>query len=82
LLQLSKFLAARGLAFRGENEMIGSNANGNYLGVLELLSKFDPFFAEHIEKYGNRGKGSPLYLSANICEQLIGLMGKSFNGNC
>jgi len=70
-----KFLATRGLAFRGENEKIGSRLNGNYLGVLELLSKFDPFLAEHLEKYGNRGKGNPSYLSANVCEELIALMG-------
>ena len=71
-----KFLATRGLAFRGENEKkIGSHLNGSYLGVLELLSKFDPFIAEHIEKYGNRGKGNP-YLSANVCEELVALMGE------
>lgn len=45
------------------------------MGVLELLSKFDPFRAEHIEKYGNRGKGNPSYLTANVYEELIALMG-------
>ena len=76
MIAVIKFLATRGLAFRGENEKIGSERNGNYLGILELLGKFDPFLAEHIEKYGNRGKGNPSYLSANVCEELIELMGE------
>ena len=39
-----KFLAERSLAFRGKDQVIGSPSNGNFLGTLELLSKFDPFF--------------------------------------
>ncbi|KAL4132010.1 hypothetical protein QTP88_009231 [Uroleucon formosanum] len=31
-------IATRGLAFRGDNETIGSKFNGNYLGCLKLLS--------------------------------------------
>lgn len=38
-----KFLAERGLAFRGEDELLGSPHNGNYLGILELISQFDQF---------------------------------------
>ena len=37
-------LAERGLPFRGNNEQFGSPNNDNYLGLLELLAKFDPFF--------------------------------------
>lgn len=35
-----KFLANRGLGFRGDDEIIGSNRNGNYLGTLELIAQF------------------------------------------
>jgi hypothetical protein len=52
-----KFLAGRGLAFRGSDQIFGSNSNGNYLGVIELLSKYDSFLANHIATYGNKGKG-------------------------
>lgn len=52
-----KFLSSRGLAFQGHSSVIGSTQNGNYLGALEYLSKFDPFIKEHIEKHGNKGKG-------------------------
>ncbi|XP_039303482.1 zinc finger MYM-type protein 1-like [Solenopsis invicta] len=71
-----KFLASRGFAFRGDNQTIGSQSNGNYLGCLELLSQFDPFLSEHIKKYGNAGKGISSYLSANICNEFINAMGK------
>ena len=49
------FLSERGLAFRGDNEILGSVHNGNYLGISELLSKFDPFLDEHLKQYGNKG---------------------------
>lgn len=77
IVAVVKFLASRGLAFRGDNETLGSQNNGNYLGCLELISEFDPFLASfHIQNYGNRGKGSTSYLSANICNEFINLMGQ------
>ena len=48
VVEVIKFLAERGLPFRGQDEIIGSKSNGNYLGVLELISKFDPFLAAHM----------------------------------
>ena len=36
-------LAERGLPFRGDNEQSGSPNSGNYLDLLEVLAKFDPF---------------------------------------
>jgi len=38
---------------------IGKNDNGNFLGAVELLTSFDPFFANHVERFGNTGKGVP-----------------------
>lgn len=76
IVAVVKFLASRGLAFRGDNETLGSQNNGNYLGCLELVSEFDPFLADHIQNCGNRGKGSTSYLSANICNEFINLMGQ------
>ena len=71
-----KFLAERSLAFRGNYQVIGSPSNGNFLGTLELLSQFDPFLAAHLEKYGNKWKGSISYLSSTTCDQLIAIIGK------
>ena len=56
--------------------MIGSPSNGNFLGTLELFSQFDPILAAHLEKYGNKGKGSISYLSSITCDQLIAIIGK------
>jgi len=71
-----KFLGERGLAFRGDNELLGSPQNGNFLGIIELLAQFDPFLAGHIEKYGQKGRGNVSYLSSTICDEFIDVMGE------
>ena len=70
-----KFLGEKGLVFRGNDELLGSPHNGNYLGILELISQFDPFLAEHIKTYGQNGRGSVSCLSSTICE-FIDMMGE------
>lgn len=57
VVSVVKFLASRGLAFRGIDERFGSPSNGNFLGIMELLAQYDPFLASHIENYGNKGRG-------------------------
>lgn len=74
VVETVKFLAERGLPFRGADETFGSETNGNYLGVLELISKFDPFLHEHIKRYGGAGRGVSSYLSKTTCEEFIQLM--------
>ena len=66
IVSVVKFMCVRGLAFRGKNELIGSSNNGNYLGILELLSECDTFLAEHISKHANKGRGHASYLSSTI----------------
>jgi len=75
VVSVVKFLAERGLALRGSSDIFGRTDNGNYLGILELISEFDPFLKSHIEKYGNAGAGTPSYLSSKTCEEFIQLMG-------
>lgn len=58
-----KFLASRGLAFRGTDEKFGSVSNGNYMGILELMARNDPFLQNHIDRLGNPGKGNVSYFS-------------------
>ncbi|XP_050515543.1 uncharacterized protein LOC126890557 [Diabrotica virgifera virgifera] len=53
IISVIKFLATRELAFRGTHERIGEKRNGNYLGLLELLSEYDPFLKDHINKRAN-----------------------------
>lgn len=74
IVEVIRFLSTRGLAFRGEHEVIGSPNNGNYLGVMELISKFDPFLKEHFNLHANQGRGHVSYLSKDICEEFIHIM--------
>ena len=76
LISVIKFSCERGLALRGENEIMGSAANGNYLGMLELLAQYDDFLKQHIQRHANLGSGHTNYLSSTICEELVQLMGK------
>ena len=76
LVSVIKYLAERGLAFRGDNELLGSPKNGNYLGLLELVAEYDGFLKEHIQNRANCGSGRTNYLSSTICEEVVQLMGK------
>lgn len=76
IVTVIKFISQRGLAFFGENEKFGSVQNGNFLGILELLSSFDSFLADHIKTYGNKGKGTVSYFSSTIVSEFIEVMSK------
>ncbi|KAL4143314.1 hypothetical protein QTP88_005660 [Uroleucon formosanum] len=68
-----KFLSSGGLPFHGENEILDSTNNGNFLGCIELLCKFDPFIADH-SRFGNKGKGVPSYLSSTTGDGFVLLL--------
>jgi len=76
VVETVKFLAERGLPFRGTDEKFGSQTNGNYLGIMELTAKFDSFLCEHIKRYGGAGSGVTSYLSKTTCEEFIQLLAK------
>lgn len=48
----------RELSFRGTNEVVGSQNNGNFLGIIELIAEYDSFLKEHIKLYANKGRGN------------------------
>lgn len=62
-----KFLGSRGQPFRGANQTCGSLQNGNFLGILDLISQFDPLMATHIAKHENQGRGI-IFLSSFVSE--------------
>ena len=76
MVETVKFLTERGLPFRGSDETFGSETNGNYLGILELIARFDSFLCEHIKikKYGGSERGVTSYLSKTMCEEFIQLL--------
>ena len=54
LLKVTLFMAERGLAFRGSSDRIGDRSNGNFLGIVELCSQFDPLLALFVDKVSHR----------------------------
>lgn len=76
MISVMVFISERGLAFQGEKETLGSPRNGNYLGISEILAKYDEFFRGHLEADGNRGRGHTNYLSSTTCEEVVNTIGK------
>ena len=48
VIETVKFIAERGLAYRGDDERFECATNGNFMGILELLAKFDPFLSQFV----------------------------------
>ncbi|XP_008186940.1 uncharacterized protein LOC100574288 [Acyrthosiphon pisum] len=69
-----KVISARGLPYHGDSEIIGNNNNGNYLGILGLISEYDPFSKNHLEEFGNKEKGHLSYISKTIFNEVILLL--------
>jgi hypothetical protein len=69
-----KFISIRGLPFFGDDEKLNSDRNGNFLGILELISKFDPFLENHLSQFRNKGPGNINYISSLTVRQIIDQM--------
>ena len=50
ILDVALFLGERGLAFRGKSQLVDDPTNGNFLGVLELIGRYDPVIGNHLAK--------------------------------
>lgn len=75
LLDVTLFIAELGLAFRGSSHLIDDPKNGNFLGMLELLSHYDPLLSQYLEKVKKSQQGKSrlqfLYLSNEIQNEFI-----------
>jgi len=72
VLYLSSDSSAREvLLLQGSDEKTGSKQNGNFLGCMEVIAEFCPFLSQHIEKFGNSGKGTVNFLSSTTVNELI-----------
>ena len=67
-------LAERKLAFRGSTDKLDDPQNGNFLGQVELLAKFDPIMNEHLCRIGDK-QINYHYLSKDIQNELVCLIG-------
>ena len=74
-LKVILFLGERGLAFRGESQRIWDPDNGNFLGILELISHYDQILGDHLSKVKESQQSHRRlqvhYLSAEIQNKLI-----------
>lgn len=77
ILDTILFLGERGLALRGDSHLLGEKNNGNFLGILELISHYDPILRDHLEKVKTSQQlGQRLqvhYLSSEIQNEFINL---------
>lgn len=78
---MTLFLASRGLPFRGINANIVDVSNGNFLGVLELIAKYNSITRDHLETIkrnqleGKSMQGHAPYLSWKSQNEFISLCG-------
>ena len=75
IIHVILFLAERGLAFRGSSQKVDSKDNGNFLGIINLLSYYDPILREHVIRVSDSQKAgkrlSVHYLSSDSQNEFI-----------
>ena len=75
ILDVTLFLGERGLAFRKKSQLVGDPKNGNFLGVLELIGRYDPVIGNPLakvkESQTTQERLQVHYLSANSQNEFI-----------
>ena len=75
LMNIVLYLAENNIAFRGSSDKLYTPNNGKFLGLVQLIGKFDPIMQEHL-KLAMAGDISDHYCGKDIQNELINLMGE------
>ena len=79
IVKMIRFLSKQDLPFRGHVETINpsdtSDNSGNFIELTKLLSNYDPVLREHVVRCQYLSQGQHSYLSPQIQNELIDIMG-------
>jgi hypothetical protein len=73
ILLIVQFLGEHNIALRGSNCKLYQDSNGNLLGLVQMLAKFDPVMKEHVDRITN-DRTHDHYLGPSIQNELIALL--------
>nr|XP_047139223.1 zinc finger MYM-type protein 1-like [Hydra vulgaris] len=78
LMNITLYLAENNMAFRGSSDKLFTPQNGKFLGLIQMLAKFDPVMQKHLA-LAIKGDTSNHYCGKNIQNELIDLMSQKVN---
>ncbi|KAL6190410.1 hypothetical protein ACLB2K_036808 [Fragaria x ananassa] len=80
LFAIVKYLAKQSLAFRGNNERIYEESNGNFMALVEMVAEWDSTLKEHIRRKQNH-EIQYHYLSHKVINELIKAVASEIKGS-